>query len=396
MTLEELTRLLNQQTQYGFTGQATPISYDQIIQAIQGQYTPVQMPSIGSPSINIPQYGANRFIQDSGFGPIQQITEYGNQSVLTPAFKPGAFDIEKFTYKPPVTASDVVSSIGGDGGGSGSTGTGGLSVDDAGLATAGNVTPGMVQALGFVASMFGLPGGLLSLGKTGIANALTNMGYNSAVAQNVATVAAQMGLDPSDPANAAAISSGIDSLSAANQGTQAATAGPAGTGGAAASAAAEAAAAAAAAGMSAEAQGAASQAAADAAIGGASAADAAAAGAAAANAADSMGVSANDAGYSAAADSNAASDASSDAGSSDSGGDSGGGDGGGDGGGGDGGWFRGGFVTKSRLKGKNPKGPDDGYGALDHGEFVINANAMNHLSDEMVDLLVKLNKEYAR
>jgi hypothetical protein len=251
MTLEELTRLLNQQTQTGFTGQATPISYDQIIQAIQGQYTPVQMTSIGSPSINIPQYGANRFIQDSGFGPIQQITEYGNQSVLAPAFKPGAFDIEQYRYKEPVTVNDVVNSIGGDGG-AGTAQSGGLSVDDAGLATAGNVTPGMVQALGFVASMFGLPGGLLSLGKTGIANALTNMGYNSAVAQNVATVAAQMGLDPSDPANAAAISSGIDSLSSAPTGTTTATAGPSGTGGAAATASSAAASAGAAMGLSAE------------------------------------------------------------------------------------------------------------------------------------------------
>jgi hypothetical protein len=44
----------------------------------------------------------------------------------------------------------------------------------------------------------------------------------------------------------------------------------------------------------------------------------------------------------------------------------------GDSGDGDGdGFAKGGMVTKKRLKGKNPKGPDDGYAALDVGEAVI-------------------------
>lgn len=49
------------------------------------------------------------------------------------------------------------------------------------------------------------------------------------------------------------------------------------------------------------------------------------------------------------------------------------GDGGSDGtdGGNGGGWAKGGMVTKKRLRGKNPPGPDDGYGALDAGEAVI-------------------------
>lgn len=231
MTLDELTRLLNQQTQTGFTGQATPISYDQIIQAIQGQYQPAEQFQINQP---VGSFGAERFINQPVSESVPFI-EYGRQQ-QAPTFTPSAFDIEQYRYKNPVTVNDVVDSIGGDGG-SGSTQSGGLSVDDAGLATASNVTPGMVQALGFAASMLGLPGGLLGLGKNAIADALTQAGYNSAVAQNVATVATQMGLDPSDPANSAAISAGIQSLSQAPTGTTAATPGTAGTGGTASAAA---------------------------------------------------------------------------------------------------------------------------------------------------------------
>lgn len=40
------------------------------------------------------------------------------------------------------------------------------------------------------------------------------------------------------------------------------------------------------------------------------------------------------------------------------------------------GWAKGGFVAKGLLSGPNPKGPDDGYGALDDGEFVIKASAV--------------------
>jgi hypothetical protein len=65
-------------------------------------------------------------------------------------------------------------------------------------------------------------------------------------------------------------------------------------------------------------------------------------------------------------------------GGSEAGGNSDGGASGGDGangGGGDngGGWAQGGPVTANRLSGPNPAGPDDGYGALDAGEFVIRA-----------------------
>lgn len=41
-----------------------------------------------------------------------------------------------------------------------------------------------------------------------------------------------------------------------------------------------------------------------------------------------------------------------------------------------GGWAKGGKVTGDRLHGANPSGPDDGYGALDAGEFVIRNSAV--------------------
>ena len=43
------------------------------------------------------------------------------------------------------------------------------------------------------------------------------------------------------------------------------------------------------------------------------------------------------------------------------------------------GWAKGGKVTKDKLIGKDPKGPDDGYGALDDGEYVIKASVVKSL-----------------
>jgi len=70
------------------------------------------------------------------------------------------------------------------------------------------------------------------------------------------------------------------------------------------------------------------------------------------------------------------------------------GPGGGYGGGGNGGnaWANGGYVTKDRLIGPDPVGPDDGYGQLDHGEFVIKASDVKRLGgpDETRKRLAKL------
>lgn len=71
-------------------------------------------------------------------------------------------------------------------------------------------------------------------------------------------------------------------------------------------------------------------------------------------------------------------DAGRDAGGNTGGDGVGGGFGGNDGsGGGFGGIYsRGGYVNKKHLKGPNPMGPDDGYGGLDDGEYVINAKSV--------------------
>lgn len=44
-------------------------------------------------------------------------------------------------------------------------------------------------------------------------------------------------------------------------------------------------------------------------------------------------------------------------------------------------WSKGGKVTKDKLIGKDPKGPDDGYGALDDGEYVIKASVVKSLGE---------------
>ena len=50
-------------------------------------------------------------------------------------------------------------------------------------------------------------------------------------------------------------------------------------------------------------------------------------------------------------------------------------------------WYKGGIVTKNRLIGANPVGQDDGYGALQHGEYVIKKDAVNKYGEEFLGLL---------
>ena len=51
------------------------------------------------------------------------------------------------------------------------------------------------------------------------------------------------------------------------------------------------------------------------------------------------------------------------------------------------GWAMGGKVTKSRLKGPNPKGPDEGYGALLSGEYVIKKSAVKKYGQGLLDMI---------
>lgn len=60
----------------------------------------------------------------------------------------------------------------------------------------------------------------------------------------------------------------------------------------------------------------------------------------------------------------------------------------GDGGASAGGFYsRGGKVNAAHLMGPNPPGPDDGFGGLDHGEFVLRAAAAEKLGPEILDRL---------
>jgi len=48
---------------------------------------------------------------------------------------------------------------------------------------------------------------------------------------------------------------------------------------------------------------------------------------------------------------------------------------------------KGGKVTMDRLKGPNPMGPDDGYGGLDDGEYVINAKSVGKYGIELMNAI---------
>ena len=51
------------------------------------------------------------------------------------------------------------------------------------------------------------------------------------------------------------------------------------------------------------------------------------------------------------------------------------------------GWANGGKVTKDRLKGPNPKGPDEGYGALLSGEYVLKKSAVKKYGQGLLDMI---------
>ena len=51
------------------------------------------------------------------------------------------------------------------------------------------------------------------------------------------------------------------------------------------------------------------------------------------------------------------------------------------------GWAKGGKVTKNRLKGPDPKGPDEGYGALLGGEFVIKKSSVKKYGEGLLSMI---------
>ena len=490
MTYEELLNILRQNklasdgvSQMGVTG----LSIDDIVSGIQSQYTPriqqfeaprnvsyggdysdffrdqrVNVAPSMLPTVAQPQgsFGANRFIDPNAVYQQPEITLYGDQLQATgPTFVPSDFNADIYKNIDPKKLSDLISTIETGGSSSSDAASFSRSVDDAGLATAPNISSlGVGIGATLLGLATGLPLGLVAslVGRQNIANTMNNASNRSAAQFNRDLVALQSGLS-NTPENAAALASMIDSLSATNQATQAATMGATGTGGQAAQAAAQAAATAQALGLSEAQQAQAAQAAANSVISGMSvsqAVDSATSGLSG-SFGDSFGVSVSDnsdsvgrsdgygteggvsgigvgssdginsmdassdsysggysdsggytssdsGGYSSSDSGSDSSSSSSSDGSSSSGdGSSSSGDGsssGGDSGsssgsdsgsssGSDGGYAKGGKVTRAKLKGRNPKGKDDGYAALDAGEYVIQKSAVDKYGDEIFSLL---------
>ena len=57
------------------------------------------------------------------------------------------------------------------------------------------------------------------------------------------------------------------------------------------------------------------------------------------------------------------------------------------------GYYKGGKVTKDRLRGPNPKGPDEGYGALQSGEFVVPKHIVKAIGLKYFQDLVRTGKK---
>jgi hypothetical protein len=328
MTYEELMSLVGGNNPQSAT-------YQDIVSGIQSQYRPQT------------QFAPTRSLLDTMGTTVadQPRIAYGALLQAQGPRKITPIDLAKYQ----TDSADMFGGIydGGGGGDSGASNAGGgvgFSINADGVAVANTVSQAAATALGLAT---GLPIGLA---------------ISAINAQNVAAANA---------ANAAMAAADIDSTSI---GGVTATSGATGTGAAAAAAGSAAAATATANGNSPAAAAAAGQAAADATIGGATPAAAAEAGQAAADAVDGGGDSAGDGGAGAA-----------------NGSDNGGGEGGtSDGGGGsaDGsGWAKGGLVTMNRLMGSNPTGQDDGYGALQSGEYVIKKNAVDKYGEEFLGLL---------
>lgn len=410
MTYEELMNILrqNEMAAGGVTpGGFAPLSTNDIVSGIQSQYQPVMQQAM--PQM---QSGASRFISGTpNFGAIEVMPEYGVKSQAAgPTFVPSAFNLEAYKNIDPKKLSDLIQTI--ESGNSGNDAASfSRAVDDAGLAIAPNIS---ALGVGIGATLLGLatglPLGLVAslVGRQNIANTMNNANNRSAAQFNRDLVALQSGLS-NTPENVAALASMIDSLSAANQTTQAATPGATGTGGQAAQAAAQAAAAAQAMGLSPAQQAAAAQAAVNSVLSGVPVSQAVE------SATGSMGVysggnfgdtladnenpgqGSDSAAYGGGNFGDTVSDNSDSVGRSD-GNDSGGGggvSGSGSGDASDGGgrgsdgspYAKGGKVTKNRLGGKDPVGPDDGYASLDIGEYVIRKSAVDKYGDEIFSLL---------
>ena len=322
---------MNYEQLMGLVGGDNPQSatYQDIVSGIQSQYRPQT------------QFAPTRSLLDS-MGTLvadQPRIAYGALLEAQPRKLPEKFDISKYITASTDTSGTGSFDIGGGGGngtGASTSGNAGFTIGPDGLATPNTVSQGLASVVGMA---LGVPLGLVA----SITNAANTAAANAA--------------------NAAISQADVDSTATTGP---TATAGATGTGAAAAAAGTAAAAAATASGASPAAAAAAGQAAANAAVSGASPTTAAAVGAAAAAAA----TDAANAAAAAAADATAGSDGSAGAATS-----------------GSPGWAKGGLVTMNRLIGTDPMGQDEGYGALQSGEYVIKKNAVDKYGEEFLGLL---------
>ena len=163
MTLDELTRLLNRQ-QPGFQGPYTPVSYSDIIGAIQGQYTPV------NPAMSAVPSGAQRFINQAAIPAQAPMIEYGRQfQSAGPVYKPQDFVEQQAAQN----AKSVVDAISAQPTRSSSSYSESLSapssVGQAGLEALGST--GTVNTLAGILGMINPAMGLMLKGATGAAEA---------------------------------------------------------------------------------------------------------------------------------------------------------------------------------------------------------------------------------
>jgi hypothetical protein len=401
MNYQELTNILGQ-NQNAFSGvvpaNVSAPSIDQIISGISSQYQPINLGSY-EPSVG----GASRYITGSpSFGEIERVPEYGTlDQLIGPSFVPSTFDINAYKNIDSQKLSDVIESLGSGGGfdysgGGPDSSPNSTSVDPDGMAQTAPVSPMAISiAASILGAVTGLPFGLVSnvIGKDTIANTLNSINATNNAAQNQATVAAMMGI-PNNPENQITIQQAIDSISAINAQTnpaisaQQAAQGVQGiTGAAAAAASVSAADAAAAAGHSPAGIAAAAQAAVNATLSGLTPAQVS-------EQANAAAVSVSISEANAAAAANAPSVAADPSGQGATGvappggGEAPSADSGVSGVGPDGiGFAKGGKVTLRHMTGPNPKGKDDGYVALDAGEYVIKKSSVDKYGESLLSLI---------
>ncbi len=206
MTYEELTRLLQLQ-QPGYQGPYRPISYGEIIQAIQSQYEPVIIPEFNQPyqvkQVGEFKSGASQYIDGDQIFSQPKLVEYGRSKEATKTYTPGAFDIEKFTYKPSITVGDVIDTISSGGGSSDSGPSGSTTSPGSGI----SVSPS--QAMSVVSAISNSNPTALAIAIANIAMSNSGSSGGDSTASDASNATGVAGIGASDAAAATGASSSV-------------------------------------------------------------------------------------------------------------------------------------------------------------------------------------------